>query len=67
MENFENNVMNCLSKKGLVMGNEKHEKKIAKCVLNLYNKINGTNFKSKAPKIIIMKIDLNKSKKKVTA
>ncbi len=67
MNKIENGIINYLSKKGLSMDNCNGESKIAKYTLKLYNKINGTNFKSHSPKIIIMKIDTRKSSKKATA
>ena len=67
MSKFESSMVNYLSKNGLDLNNSQHEIKAAKYALKLYNKINGTNFKSKAPKIIIMKIDINKKSNRVSA
>ena len=67
MSKFESGVMNYVSKNGLSMENDKKDSKVAKYALKLYNKLNGTNFKSKTPKIIILKIDLRQSNKKFTA
>ena len=59
MSKFESSVMDYLSRNGLNLCDGEQETKIARYALKLYNKINGTNFKSKAPKIIIMKINTN--------
>ena len=67
MNKIENSIMDYASKNGLSMLNDKKESKVAKYALKLYNKLNGTNFKSKAPRIVILKVDLRKSNKQFTA
>lgn len=36
--------------------NSKRNTKVAKAVLAIYNKINGTNFKCRTPKIIVFRV-----------
>lgn len=60
LNNFETMLNSQLGTKGLDLGDSKNEKKIAKLALKIYNKINGTNFKSKAPKIIYFQVNCKK-------
>lgn len=60
LNNFEAMLNNQMVSKNLDVNKDKDQKKLAKFALKVYNKINGTNFKSKTPKIIIFKVDCRK-------
>lgn len=60
LNNFEAMLNNQMVSKGLDINKDKDQTKLAKFALKIYNKVNGTNFKSKSPKIIVFKVDCKK-------